>query len=421
MHDFKYRNGKLYCESVKVEDIAMAVGTPLYLYSYNTIIDHYRKLESAFRSIKPLICYSMKANSNLAICRALVKAGAGLDIVSGGELYLAVKAGCPASKIVYASVGKTDKEIEEAVRRGILFFNVESLPELHNINRISARLKKVTNVAIRINPDVEPKTHSYITTGKLTNKFGIDFNTAYRILRDRKKFAHLKFNGLHMHIGSQIIHSQPYVSAIKKIVRFVDILRQAGIDMEYLNIGGGLGIIYSDEKPQTAKEFSSHILPIIKGKGLKIVLEPGRFIVGNAGILVTKVLYLKKTPLKNFVIVDAGMNDLIRPSLYGAYHQILPLRRAKDEGRKMGKVDVVGPICESSDFMARDRLLPVVAHGSLLAIMSAGAYGFSMASNYNSRLRPAEVMVVKNRFYIIRKREALADLTRSETIPTVLR
>lgn len=420
MHDFKFRNRNLYCESVKVEDVARQIGTPLYLYSHKTIIDHFRKLQSAFSSIRPLICYSMKANSNLAICRALVKAGAGLDIVSGGELSRAVRVGCPARKIVYASVGKTDKEIEDAIKRGILFFNVESLPELENINRIARRLNRVTNAAIRINPDVEPKTHSYITTGKLTNKFGIDFNTAYRILRARNKFPNIRFNGLHMHIGSQIIHSQPYVSAIKKIIRFIEMIREAGIDIEYLNIGGGLGIIYSDEKPQTAKEFAQNILPIIKGRGLKIVLEPGRFIVGNAGILVTKVLYLKKTPLKNFIIVDAGMNDLIRPSLYGAYHEIFPTR-TENRKPKTEKVDVVGPICETGDFLAHDRNLPAVEPGSLLAVMSAGAYGFSMASNYNSRPRPAEVMIIKNKFYIIRKRESAADLMRGEVIQKNLR
>lgn len=425
MHDFKYRNRNLYCESVKVEDVARQVGTPLYLYSHKTIIDHFRKLQSAFGSIRPLICYSMKANSNLAICRALVVAGAGLDIVSGGELSRAVRVGCPARKIVYASVGKTDREIEDALRWGILFFNAESLPELENINRIARRLNRVTNAAIRINPDVEPKTHSYITTGKLTNKFGIDFNTAYKILHNRKRFANIRFNGLHMHIGSQIIHSHPYVSAIKKIVRFIDMLRAGGIDIEYLNIGGGLGIIYSDEKPQTAREFSQNILPIIRGRGLKIILEPGRFIVGNAGILVTRVLYLKKTPLKNFVIVDAGMNDLIRPALYGAYHEILPTRTPNHSLRsgsgQAERVDIVGPICETGDFMAHDRNLPAVEPGALLAVMSAGAYGFSMASNYNSRPRPAEVMVIGDRFCVIRKRESAVDLIRGEIIPKNLR
>ena len=416
MHEFKYIGNNLYCERVRVEELAKRFGTPLYIYSYHTLIDHFIKLKTAFQRLNPLVCYSVKANSNLAILKALVDKGAGLDIVSGGELFRAIQAGCPANKIVYASVGKTDSEIEEGIRRRILFFNVESVPELENINRISRKLNRITQVAIRINPDVEPKTHKYITTGKITNKFGIDFKSAYQIFLLRKALSNIKITGLHIHIGSQITESAPYVSAITKMVDFIGRLRGKGINLEYLNIGGGLGIIYNRETPQSAQTFASKILLLLEKTGLKIILEPGRFIAGQAGILVTKVLYIKSTSKKKFIIVDAGMNDLIRPALYDAYHNIFALRKSS----KMEKADVVGPICESADFFARERKLPRVNEGDFLAIMSAGAYGFSMASNYNSRLRAEEVMVVKDRVFVIRKRESREDLVRNEIIPPFL-
>lgn len=421
MHEFRYRVNQLYCEAVRVSDIAKKVSTPFYLYSYKTLLDHYQKLVKAFSSVSALICYSMKANSNLSICRALVKAGSGLDIVSGGELYKALLAGCSPQKIVYASVGKTEEEIRRAVAREILFFNVESLSELELINKVAKDIGKAASVSLRINPDVEPGTHTYITTGKLTNKFGIDFDAAYKILQNKAKFSALNFKGLHIHIGSQIIQAGPYVLAIKKMAGFIAKLKKELIEIEYLNIGGGLGIIYAQERPQTAEEFSRKVLPILKRTGLKIILEPGRFIAGNAGILVSKVLYLKKTPLKNFVIMDAGMNDLIRPSLYGAYHEILPLRKAREERRVTNKVDVVGPLCESGDFFAKARRLPEVQEGDYLSIMSAGAYGFSMASNYNCRLKPAEVMVKGDKFYIVRKRDSYLDLVRKDIIPAFLK
>jgi diaminopimelate decarboxylase len=420
MHEFKNKGNYLYCEGIKVLDLARKFGTPLYVYSYHTLIDHFMKLRNAFREIDPLICYSVKANSNLAILKALVDKGAGLDIVSGGELSRAIKVGCPPEKIVYASVGKTDKEIEEAIRRRILFFNVESVPELENINRISKKLNRVTQVAIRINPDVEPKTHKYITTGKITNKFGIDFKSATQIFLLRKALSNIRILGLHIHIGSQITTSQPYVAAISKMVDFIEKLRKKGIRLEYLNIGGGLGIIYDKETPQTAEKFARKVLPLLKKTGLKIILEPGRFIVGQAGVLVTKVLYIKSTPRKKFVIVDGGMNDLIRPALYDAYHQILPIRYTLYAIRSPEKVDVVGPICESADFFAKDRRLPKVKEGDYLAIMSAGAYGFSMSSNYNSRLRAEEVMVAKDKVFLIRKKETHQDLIHNEIIPAFL-
>jgi len=428
MHEFKFKNNQLYCEKIKVEDLAIRFGTPLYVYSYHTLIDHYTKLKTAFKGVDALVCYSVKANSNLALLKALVNQGAGLDIVSGGELFRALKAGCPPSRIVYASVGKTKKEIEEAIRRGILFFNVESLPELENINRIAAKLNKIAKIAIRINPDVEVKTHKYITTGKITNKFGIDLDNAYKILLLRNNFRNVKICGLHIHIGSQITESAPFVAAIKKITDFIAHLKRIGIKLEYLNIGGGLGIIYNKETPQTAQVYAAKILPFLRKTGLKIILEPGRFIVGNAGILVAKVLYIKTTPKKKFIIVDTGMNDLIRPALYDAYHQIVPLRltqvtlrlRSGQASHKSQVADVVGPICESGDFLAKERKLACVKEGEFLAVMSAGAYGFSMSSNYNSRRRAEELMVVKNKVFVIRKREANEDLIRSEQIPSFL-
>ncbi|MFH0912842.1 MAG: diaminopimelate decarboxylase [Candidatus Omnitrophota bacterium] len=419
MHEFKYKGNYLYCEDIKVADLAERFGTPLYIYSYHTLIGHYLKLKTAFAGLTPLICYSVKANSNLAILKALVDKGAGLDIVSGGELFRASGVGCPAERIVYASVGKTDREIEEAIKKRIRFFNVESTAELKNINRISKRLNRITQVAIRINPDVEPKTHKFITTGKITNKFGIDFKSAYKILLMRNNFANLNICGLHIHIGSQITESAPYVAAVTKIVRFISQLGKKGIGLEYLNIGGGLGIIYNKETPQTAQKFAKRIIPLLKNTGLKIILEPGRFIVGNAGILVAKVLYIKETPKKKFVIVDAGMNDLIRPALYEAYHNIIPLRVTRHKARAI-KVDVVGPICESGDFFAKDRKLPRVKEGDYLAVMGAGAYGFSMSSNYNSRLRVEEVLVVKDRTFVVRKRECYQDLTDNEKVPPFL-
>ena len=416
MHEFKYKNNQLYCENIKVQDLAKSYGTPLYVYSYHTLINHFLRLQEAFRPLDPLICYSVKANSNLALLKALINKGAGLDIVSGGELFRAQIAGCPAQKIVYASVGKTDLEIAAAISKNILFFNVESLAELENINRISKKLNKITRVAIRINPDVEVKTHKYITTGRLTNKFGIDLDSAYRILVLRAKFKNLDICGLHIHIGSQITISEPFVAALKKVSNFIQRLESKGILLKYLNIGGGLGIIYDHESPQTAQIYAGKIIPLLKKTGLKIIMEPGRFIVGNAGILVTKVLYIKRTPKKKFIIVDGGMNDLVRPALYGAYHNVLPLGKIS----KTEKADVVGPICESGDFLAKERKVACVKEGDYLAVMGAGAYGFSMSSNYNSRLRAAEVMVVKNKALLIRKREVADDLVRNEVIPAYL-
>ncbi|NQT95260.1 MAG: diaminopimelate decarboxylase [Candidatus Omnitrophica bacterium] len=418
MHHFKYRNNRLYCESVDIETIAEEVGTPFYLYSYKTLIDHYRKIRDAFKGLKPIICFSMKSNSNLSVCRALVKQGAGLDIVSGGELFKAQKIKADPRKIVYASVGKTALEIDKALRAGILFFNVESVPELIMIEKLCARLKKRAKVAIRVNPGVRADTHKYITTGTKENKFGIDENTAASIFRQREKFSHLDIVGIHIHIGSQITQREPFIKALKKASVLIRALRAQGVKIDYLNIGGGLGIIYHKERPQTAKEFAKAVVPLLKKLDVKLILEPGRFISGNSGILVTRVLYVKRSPSKNFMIVDAGMNDLMRPSLYSAYHDILPIRRSRATRRKF---DVVGPICESGDFLAKERILSQSDEGDYLAAMGAGAYGFSMSSNYNARPRVAEVMVINGSYYITRNRESYEDLIRGEKIPKVLR
>ena len=412
MHDFVRRNGRLYCEGVDLEKAVSKFGTPLFVYSRNTLTGHFLKLKDAFREIDPLICYSVKANSNLAILKTLVQEGAGLDIVSGGELFRALKSGCPPERIVYASVGKTDKEIEEAVAGKILFFNVESEPEMERIGFIARKYGRRVKIALRINPDVEAKTHKFITTGKITNKFGIDLDNAARIIRSRAKYRSLDICGLHMHIGSQITDGEPFLAAINKVAGFARSL-SADADIRYLNIGGGLGIIYDRENPQTALAFSRKVLPVLKKSGFKIIMEPGRFICGNAGILVSRVIYVKRTPLKKFIIVDAGMNDLIRPALYGAFHRIESLKSMRGGSER---ADVVGPICESGDFLAKDRDLPRFKQGDCLAVMSAGAYGFSMSSNYNSRSRAAEIMVRGNRAVLIRRREDYADLVRNEIV-----
>ena len=428
MHHFHYRNNELYCEASRVSDIARKFGTPLYIYSRNTLIDHYRKIKGAFRGINPLICFSVKANSNLAVLKVLANQGAGMDVVSGGELYRTLKVGVNPKRIVYAGVGKSEKEIAAAIKAGIFFFNAESVPELGLIDRVAGHLgKKINptltrkarvNVSLRINPDIDPHTHQFITTGKMTNKFGLDMQTAEDLFLRARIFSNLRLIGLHIHIGSQITERQPFVKAIKKALILIQRLRQKGVLLKYLNIGGGLGIIYRDETPQTAQEFARAVLPLLKKTKLKVILEPGRFIAGNSGIMVTKVVYVKKSPNKNFAIVDAGMNDLIRPALYGAYHEILPLRGTNEQtNKRTTKYDIVGPICESADFMAKNRPMPILQAEDLLAVMGAGAYGFTMSSNYNSRPRVAEVLVEGNRFTVVRKRESYQDLTRHEIIP----
>ncbi len=419
MHDFHYEDGALYCEGVLVSDIIRKVGTPVYVYSHKTLTEHVIKLERAFRRVKPLICFAIKANANLALLRALVKKGAGLDLVSGGELFRARRVGCPPSRMVYAGVGKTDQEIEEAIRANILLFNVESVPELYRIQHIAGTLRKKVNVSLRVNPEVDPETHEHIATGKRESKFGLDLDTAHLVFMRARNYPNLAICGIHVHIGSQIVRGEPFVKAFRKALIFLTSLEKEGHKIKYLNLGGGLGIIYSDERPQTADEFASNILPLFKGRRYRLIFEPGRFIAGNAGIFVTRVLYVKQTKVKNFAIVDGGMNDLIRPALYGSYHDIWPLERR--ENQKKLKYDVVGPICESGDFLAKDRLLNRLEQNDLIALASAGAYGFSMSSNYNARPRAAEVLVHGSRFDVVRERETYPDLIRGERIPNWLK
>jgi len=414
MHYFSFKRGSLYCENLKVRSLASKFGTPLYIYSAKTILGHFLKLKSAFSFLKPLICYSVKANSNLSLLKLLTSKGSGLDIVSGGELYRAKRIKCPAKQIVYASVGKTDAEIRDAINYGILMFNIESLPELVRVNKISGKLKKKTKVALRFNPDVKPGTHAYVTTGEKKTKFGMDEGEVKRIFVSRDKYSSLRIVGIHMHIGSQITKGAPFVKTFKKANRVIRELKSKGIKLEYLNIGGGMGIVYDKERPQTAKEFAGKVLPLLKESGLKIVLEPGRFIVGNAGILVAKVIYVKETASKNFIIIDAAMNDLARPSLYRAYHKIVPLTKGTSV-KVVKSADIVGPVCESGDFLGKGRKIKAKA-GDYIAVLGAGAYGFSMSSNYNSRPRVAEVLVKNGRAYLIRKRENYRDLIKGEVI-----
>jgi len=407
MHYFSFKNRELHCENVPVARAAEKFGTPLYLYSHRTLVEHYDKLHRAFRSIDHLICYSLKANSNPEILRSLARRGAGADIVSGGELFLALKAGICPGKIVFAGVGKTEEEIKSALKAGILLFNLESIEEAGVLNSIAKQMKKKAPVAIRLNPDVGVSSHDYVVTGTKVNKFGLNFRQAEKLLGMLGRLPHLAVMGFHLHIGSQIVSSAPYVEAIKRTVIFVRRMKQRGLAIKMLDIGGGLGIIYNDETPATAAAFASAVMPLLRQTECRVIFEPGRFIVGNAGILVTKVLYRKKTPAKNFIIVDAGMNDLIRPSLYGAYHRIVPVRKT---GGRAVKADVVGPVCESGDFLGKDRKLAGVKRDDLLAVMSAGAYGFSMSSNYNARLKPAEAMVINGKMRLVRKRGTLQDL-----------
>jgi diaminopimelate decarboxylase len=420
LDEFSYKAKRLHCEEVNVADIAEKAGTPLYVYSLGTVLGHYRRLEEAFKGVDHLTCFSMKANSNLAILAALAKEGCGFDIVSGGELYRLKKAGADVSKIIFAGVGKSAEEIRMGIQAGIFMFNVESWPEAEQINKVAGSLKKKVKVDFRLNPNVDAHTHAYITTGKSENKFGMPFEQAGELFARARKLKNLEVTGIHLHIGSQITETEPYLKALKKAARLVGELRDAGFKVGTLNLGGGLGIIYDQEAPSTAKEFAKAVLPIVSGLKVKVILEPGRFIVGNAGILVTKVLYLKESASKTFVIVDTAMNDLIRPSLYDAFHAIVPL----DETRPTGPVklvDVVGPVCESGDFLAKDRKMMLPETGEYLAVRSAGAYGFVMASNYNTRPRAAEVLVDGKSWTVVRQRETYEDLVRGEKIPANLK
>jgi diaminopimelate decarboxylase len=417
MHYFEYKDHQLHCEGVPIEVIAEKVGTPFYLYSHHTLVRHFTVFDKAFEGIPHLVCYSAKANSNLSLLRLFINLGGGVDVVSGGELYRALQAGADSQKIVFSGVGKRPEEIEYALKAGILMFNVESSQELQVIDEVAGRIGKKASISIRVNPDIDPKTHPYISTGLKQNKFGIDILRAPMAYRMASQLPNLKIVGIDCHIGSQLIEVEPIIEALRKLKQLVEDLRKEGIGIQYLDLGGGLGITYEDEEPPHPMEYASNILEEIRGFGCTLILEPGRVIVGNAGILVSRVLYTKENEEKRFFIVDAGMNDLVRPSYYGSYHQILPV---KEEAREEIVADVVGPICESSDFLAKGRRMPKVNPGELIAVMSAGAYGFSMSTNYNSRPRVAEVIVRDDQMFVIRQRESYEDLIRGENIPDFL-
>lgn len=415
MHDFLYKNGELYCEGVPVSSIAQRVGTPFYCYSSNTLANHYRAFDQAFAGVPNVICFALKSNSNGAVLRVLGKEGAGADIVSGGELFRALRAGIDPKKIVYAGVGKRRDEIEYALKVGILMFNVESGEELIAIDRAANEMHAKAKIALRVNPNIDPKTHAYISTGLKENKFGIPIEEALEYYQLARGLSNIEVIGVHQHIGSQITEVQPFIDALEKLTGFVKELRAAGMDITHINIGGGIGITYKDETPPLPKEVAAAIKPMLKASGCTIVMEPGRALVGNAGILVTRALYRKDSGEKKFLIVDAGMNDLIRPSLYDAYHDIKPLVERASPTRET--YDVVGPICESGDFLAKDRSLPVMQPGEYLAVLGAGAYGFSMSSNYNSRPRAAEVIVRGSDYFVVRERETYSELVRGEKVP----
>lgn len=418
MHFFEYKNDQLYCENVPIASIAEQLGTPVFVYSRETLERHFRVFEEPFQKVDHLICYSMKACSNIGILRLFANLGSGVDIVSGGELYRAIKAGIDPHKIVYSGVGKRESEIDEALEADILMFNVESEGELETINQRAIMRNQKARIALRVNPDVDPKTHPYISTGLKTNKFGIDISKALNLYKQAKTLKGVEPVGIDCHIGSQLTELSPFRETVSILRELLKTLRQEGIDIKYLDVGGGLGIPYDQETPPPPSAYGSAILEALSEMDVKIILEPGRVIVGNAGLMVTQVLYLKHSDEKNFVIVDAAMNDLVRPSLYKAHHTIVPVRKPKERIKaEMMVADIVGPICESGDFIARSREIDCPKVGDYLAVMSAGAYGFSMSSNYNSRTRACEVLVSGDKFDIIRKRESYEDLTRGEQIP----
>jgi len=428
MHDFRYVGRKLYCERVSIASLVKKYGTPLYVYSQHTLEDHFSKLDSALGPLGHLICYAVKANSNLAVLRTFANLGGGFDIVSEGELRRVMAAGGDARKCVFAGVGKTEAEIEFALRKGIYSFNVESEPELQRINKVAARLKKIAPVAVRVNPNIDAGTHAKITTGTYENKFGIAFEQVEGVYARARKLKNLRLRGLQMHIGSQLTQVKPFELAVRKVVPLVQKLA-AKYDFEFFSIGGGLGIVYNPalksgppdwwrqpkaKKILTPKTYAETLVPLLAPLELKILVEPGRFMVGNAGILVTRVEYVKRTGKKNFVIVDAAMNDLIRPAFYDSYHEIVPIVK---NGSAQISSDVVGPICESGDYFAKDRPLAKVGEGSYLALLSAGAYGFVMASNYNTRGMAAEVLVKGNRAELVRSRQEVTEIWQSERVP----
>jgi diaminopimelate decarboxylase len=417
MHHFHYKNDELFCEEVPVTTIAEVVGTPFYLYAHATLTQHFHAFDDAFEGTRHLTCFSMKSNSNMAVLKLFAGMGGGVDIVSGGELFRALKAGVNPKKIVYSGVGKKDEDLRSALSSDILMFNVESSQELMRLNDIAGEMDKKAGIAIRVNPDVDPQTHPYISTGLRENKFGIDIREAPEQYTLAAGLKHIEVVGVSCHIGSQVIQVEPFVDALARLMNLVTDLEKAGLPLTFLDLGGGLGITYDHEEPPHPKVYAAAIKRTVSSADLTLIFEPGRVIVGNAGILVAKVLYTKSTKEKNFIVVDAAMNDLMRPSLYNSFHAVQPVLAKKREKKK---ADIVGPICESGDFLAKEREVEAFRPGDLLAVMSAGAYGFSMSSTYNSRPRVAEVMVRGERFSIIRERETYEDLVRGEQIPDFL-
>jgi len=417
VNDFNYIEHELWCEQTPVRVIAQKVGTPFYLYSHQTLKNHFHVFDQAFAGIPHITCFAAKANSNIAILRIFVASGGGVDIVSGGELYRALQAGVDPGKVVYSGVGKRVDEIEFALKTGILMFNVESFQELAEINACAQRLGRKAGIALRVNPDVDPQTHPYISTGLKENKFGVNIKKSIEAYREARKMPWLDIKGVSCHIGSQVTKLSPFIDALSRLRELVRKLREEGIAIRYLDLGGGLGITYDREEPPLPSEYARAIIEASREIDCTFIFEPGRVIVGNAGILVTRVLYTKENEGKRFVIADAGMNDLLRPSLYGSFHQIQPVVRSP---RGEITADVVGPICESGDFLARRRKIPAFDPGELMAVMSSGAYGFSMSSNYNSRPRIPEILVREGEWYVIRKRETYEDLVRGEEIPDFL-
>jgi diaminopimelate decarboxylase len=431
VHSFRYQNGTLHCEGVNLERVAAEYGTPLYVYSAGTILDHYRRLNAALGEIDHLICYAVKANSNRAILNLLSREGAGFDIVSGGELYRVIAAGGDPKMCTFAGVGKSQEEIDYALDQRVLSFNVESEAELACIDRIARSKGVQAPIAVRINPNVDAGTHRYVSTGRSENKFGIALDRVAEVYEQAARMPNIAIRGVQMHIGSQITDAAPFAAAIAKVTPLIQKLKKQ-FALEFFSVGGGIGIVYESsfasgsgdwwsekdrvqattDLPLTIHDYAAAILPPLRAIGLRVLLEPGRLLVGNAGVLLTRVRFLKHAERKKFVIVDAGMNDLIRPALYQSYHEIVPVREAPDATRE--PVDVVGPVCESADFFAQDRPLPEMKEGDLLALMSAGAYGFVMASNYNSRPLPAEALVQGEGFSLIRRRQTLEDLVRDE-------
>jgi diaminopimelate decarboxylase len=426
MDHFHYRDGQLYCEDVPVADLAEEFGTPLYVYSQTAFLDTFNALRDAFAAVDPLVCYAMKANSNLGILRMMAEHGSGFDVVSGGELYRVLAAGGEAGKSVFAGVGKTDEEIREAIEAGILMFNVESEEELDAIARVARGMDRVAPVALRVNPDVDPKTHRYISTGKKESKFGMDIDRALRLAETAAKVPSLSMIGMHMHIGSQITTVEPYAGAVAKGVEIVEKLRKMGHPIQWYNMGGGFGINYKGQEAKPVEAFAEVVVPAVRATGCRLAMEPGRVIAGNAGVLVSRVLYTKQSGEKRFLIQDAAMNDLIRPALYESFHKIWPVRvpdgfpappadfAAGVPGTEAW--DVVGPVCESGDFLAKDRPLPALARGALLATFSAGAYGMVMASNYNTRPRAPEILVEGKNVKLVRRRETYEDLILQERL-----